>query len=363
METKMISNDVILVLSDDTGILKNTTTGISVELDGPRFETLEYLINHAGTTCRYESMYLAFFGTSGPSSTIRARVNKLINTLDSISPGLGKVIQTVNGKGYKYVGLATASSPPVKASSSAGYGDPDKVRGVRYGELITLTVPGSDQTYNPLSIASALRENDYALYPGLVSAPELAGDYSAQWARYLSEVPESFFYLIDEDHHIVGNFSFVALDTSQTAALIRGDLVEDQFSVTLTPSLSNAGMHESLYILNYSINRPYSTAKTHRLLKEGFFRTLLELAKNDVYFTKILANFYEVNNMLDMGPWGFEPLDRRDNVAYGRLHKLSLIPYSPDLDLDLSKSRTLSQINTELKEAYKWISDSLPKKI
>ncbi|MBE6013751.1 MAG: toll/interleukin-1 receptor domain-containing protein [Lachnospiraceae bacterium] len=176
--------------------------------------------------------------------------------------------------------------------------------------------------YDAYRVAERLVENDLKLYPDI---PEENEGTANQWAEYLSSYPETFRYLINEKNEIVGNWSFLAVSEEYHAKkLMSGELVEASFSTDETEFLMFPGDYVG-YLLNFSINEGYNSAKNIQLLFKEFTSQLLKYAEDGIFFKKWFVNVFRRDHEAMYKKMGFSFFV--DNIMYGKLFALDCFPF------------------------------------
>lgn len=192
--------------------------------------------------------------------------------------------------------------------------------------------------YSDLEIAEALVKNDLALYEGIPQENEGSPE---QWAEYLSSFPDTFRYLVNDKHQIVGNWSFCAITDEQTAELTDGSLMEESFSVDTTDFIMLAGDYNG-YLLNFSINPTYNNTKNFNILLESFEKQLEQFAEDGVFFKKWYVNVFRKDHSAMYKRIGFKLLC--ENKSYGFIYQL--IPLKDNTIFSAKKGK-LHQLYSE----------------
>ena len=300
-------------------------------LSKKEFRCLQFMAYYCGQTILSERIYdqvweiyetqdreaknagMTDLGLSGEGTDAYARQNvrDLVNGIRSIHEELRKRIVTVRGYGYRFE--LQGMDKRLKTGKQEGNVSAE-LRHVKYRDLIKLG-------YTKEQIGEALVENDRSLY-GDVGGNE--GD-ARLWAFYLSSYPDSFQYVINEKDKIVGNWSMLVPSADSLAKIRKGGFLEEEFEVSETefllfPSVFNAG-----YILNFSINEGWQTAKNYSLLWQSFISQIQAWAEQGIFFRSWIVNVFRADHEALYKSLGFRYL--ADNVNQGKLYELAMQPF------------------------------------
>ncbi|MDE5933114.1 MAG: hypothetical protein K2H40_11635 [Lachnospiraceae bacterium] len=203
-----------------------------------------------------------------------------------------------------------------------------------YEELVALGLSAREIAHN-------LVENDYKVYPDI--RPENEAD-AAQWEQYLSRYHDAFAYLVDEQNHIVGNWSFLSLTEEQRQQMLKGELLENTLTIDSTSSLYVGGEH-TLYLLNLSCNDGFNKPQYYQMLLDKLWERMLYIyADAGIFFKSFYINvFHPVYEAL-WKSMGFRFIV--NNCASGRIYGLELYPFPTTL------KATDPAILQELKRRY-----------
>ena len=210
---------------------------------------------------------------------------------------------------------------------------PSGVRTASYEDLIAMG-------YTSLQIAQRLVENDYALYPDMSLENEGTPE---QWAQYLSSYPDTFFYVVDSENRIVGNWSFLAVsEQKHMDKLLSGELTEESFRIDETEYAMFEGEYIG-YLLNLSMNIGYNSRKNINMLVQSFMDHLTEFARDGVFFKAWYVNVFRPDHEAMYRRMGFRYIT--DNRTHGKLYGMYCDPF-PENSL-FSKQEELRELYGE----------------
>lgn len=242
--------------------------------------------------------------------------------MDALTPPLEEHIIHLTNRIHSIRGNINSPSA-VKSSPSPAVGNPSfgkkDCRMMKYQDLINLG-------YTSTSISLQLVENDYINCNGIGMENE---GTPQQWEEYLQDNSDTFQYLINGDHKIVGDWSIVALNEESFQLAINGELLEADIDLDKTEMICFPGIYNG-YVLTFSILPEYRTMKNYNLIIDSFLAQLEEYAENGIYFRRWCMNVFgkEVEALIKQ--LGFKYLT--DNKVFGKIYYCDFLPL-PDFPI------------------------------
>jgi len=365
---KFIGNKCYNSLSSKTELI-SIDEHIRIPLSVSEYKILSYFIDHANKPVYLEELAQYIWGAHADEkdpNSLKSQISRVRSKLDQIQKGLKSCIDTNFGLN-SYTLKIDITSTALLDDVSDHYNDfnvvtitsTDDHNVLRFeNDRFTEVKPASyfdlrKLGYSNIDIATSLINNDIKLYGDYFRGKNVPLEYEGtpeQWAEYLSSVPESFKYVINDKNEIVGNFSFVSITDEQELEFKNGKFIEYYFNPALTRDLFCAGNDHILFLLNLSLNEEYSTIKNNTLLRKMFLEQLLLFAQEDVLFKKIIVNVFKQSHEAFFKEWGFKFIG--ENANTGKIYELNLIPYPEQLYQQLNRNRHFQDVNEKLKALY-----------
>lgn len=174
--------------------------------------------------------------------------------------------------------------------------------------------------YTAETIAQQLVENDYITFNGIGTQNE---GTAQQWAEFLQNNSDTFVYLVDEQNHIVGDWSIVALPDDVYDQAVHGQMVEEDLDTDTTEMICLPGIYNG-YILAISLLPEHRSVKNYNLLIDSFFHQLEVFSEDGIFFRRWCINVFSKEVEALVRSLGFRY--QCPNRVFGKLYELPFLP-------------------------------------
>ena len=211
-----------------------------------------------------------------------------------------------------------------------------KQRSLRLSRCRVIGLSEADpKQISPLDAERAFSENHMNLYPGMPA--ETAGT-PEQWAEIIGRYPDYTALVIDDEYHIIGNYSIVGLSGEYEARMKRGQLIDTDLSADTVDNLYRPGWHTG-YLLNLSVIPSSESAESYKMLWDHFIDMLRKKARERIFFAKIYFKAFLPEHEAKMAARGFRLCC--PDALYGNVYVHDMDPES-----------TLQVLDGKLAELY-----------